>query len=51
VYLIKNNKVGKVGKGAKYATIEEAKEAKLSVKDLDLEKLTNELQPFIIYET
>jgi len=47
IHLIKNNKVGKVGKGTKYCTIEEAKEAKLTEKDLDLVKLWNELMPFV----
>lgn len=47
IKLIKNNKIGKVGKGALYCTIEEAKEAKLTEEDLDLKKLWNELMPFI----
>jgi hypothetical protein len=47
ISLIKNKKVGKVGKGVHYCTIEEAKEAKLTEEDLDLKKLWNELMPFI----
>lgn len=47
ISLIKNKKVGKVGKGVRYCTIEEAKEAKLTEDDLDLKKLWNELMPFI----
>jgi len=46
IMLIKNKRVGKVGKGKKYCTIAEAKEAKLSIYDIDFEKLYNELQPF-----
>lgn len=44
--LIKNTKVG-VGKGVKYCTIEEAKEAKLTFNDLDLDNVWNELKPFL----
>ncbi len=51
ICLIKNTKVGKAGKGTKYCTIEEAKEANLTIEDLCLEKLWNELTPFIINET
>ena len=47
IKLIKNNKVGKAGKGTRYCTIEEAIDAKLSVNDLDLEKFWNEIEPFI----
>jgi len=47
INLIKNNKIGKAGKVAKYCTVDEAIEAGLRVKDLDLEKLWNELNPFI----
>lgn len=46
ISLIKNNKIGKVGKGRKYCTIEEAIENKLTSKDIDLEKVHNELEPF-----
>lgn len=49
INLIKNYKVGKAGKGDKYCTLEEAIEAKLTLKDLDLEKVNNELEPFIKY--
>lgn len=47
IKLIANDKIGKVGKGKKYCSISEAKEHKLTVKDLDLEKLWSELEPFI----
>jgi DNA polymerase elongation subunit (family B) len=50
IHLIKNNKIGQVGVGAKYCTIDEAKQNNLSINDLDLEKLYNELEPFIIYQ-
>ena len=50
IRLIKNNKVGKAGKGSLYCSIEEAIEAKLTAADLDLEKVNNELAPFIKYE-
>lgn len=50
IRLIKNNKVGKVGKGTLYCTIEEAYENKLTSNEFDLEKIYNELDPFIIYE-
>lgn len=49
IRLIKNNKVGKCGKGNLYCSILEAKEAQLSVEDLNLEKVNNELEPFIEY--
>ena len=47
IKLIANDKVGRVGKGKLYCSIQEAKENKLTVKDLDLEKLWSELEPFI----
>ncbi|MFW6130920.1 MAG: hypothetical protein ACOC56_07025 [Atribacterota bacterium] len=50
INLIKNKKIGKVGKGMKYCTIEEAIENKLKTSDLDLEKLNNELEPFVKFE-
>ncbi|MHA1739477.1 MAG: hypothetical protein ACTSWD_12885, partial [Candidatus Heimdallarchaeota archaeon] len=50
IRLIKNAKVGNAGKGMKYCTIEEAIEAKLTIDDIDLEKVNNELAPFVIYE-
>lgn len=52
IRLIKNKKVGKAGKGkVLYCSLEEAQEAKLLSEDLDLEKVYNELEPFIIYVT
>lgn len=50
VSLIKNKKFGKAGKGEKYCTVEEAINGKLTVDDIDLKKLWNELGSFIIYE-
>lgn len=50
INLIKNKKVGKAGKGNKYCTVEEALEANLTVEDLDLEKVYNELEPFILHK-
>lgn len=47
INLIKNNKIGKVGKGMMYCTVKEANEKKLKIEDLDLEKLWNEVEPFI----
>lgn len=47
INLIKNHKIGKVGKATLYCTIEEALENNLTSKDLDLTKLRNELEPFI----
>ena len=50
IRLIKNNKIGKVGKSkVKYCSIEEAQEAKLLAEDLDLTKLYEELSPFILF--
>jgi len=46
IFLIKNNKIGNAGKGWKYCKIEEAIENKLTIKDIDLTKLFNELEPF-----
>ena len=51
INLVKNKKIGKVGKGNKYCTVQEAIDAKLTAKELDLEKLWNELDPFIDFET
>ncbi len=45
ISLVKNNRKGKVGKGNKYCTIEEAKT--LNFDDLVLDKVWNELDPFI----
>ncbi len=50
INLIKNYKIGKAGKGDKYCSVQEAIDAKLTLKDLDLEKLNNEIEPFIKYE-
>lgn len=50
IKLIKNTKIGKVGKGLKYCTIQEALDSKLKVEDLDLDKLWNELEPFVEYK-
>jgi DNA polymerase elongation subunit (family B) len=48
IRLIKNNLIGKVGTGVtKYCSIEEAKEAKLRINNLDLTKVMNELGVFI----
>lgn len=49
IRLVKNSKVGKCGQGTKYATIEEVANAKLTSDELDLEKVQNELSPFIEY--
>jgi len=48
VFLIKNNTTGKAGQGDKYCTLEEATEAKLTTKELNLSKIYKELEPFII---
>jgi len=50
ISLIKNNKLGEVGKGNKYCSVKEAIEANLTTEDLVLEKLHNELEPFVLYE-
>ena len=50
IRLIKNNKIGKCGKGMLYCTVEEAINAKLTKDELDLEKVNQELSPFILYE-
>ena len=47
ISLIKNKSVGKAGLGTKYCTVEEALANNLTVKELDLEKIYNELEPFI----
>lgn len=47
ISLLKNTKCGKAGKGSKYATVQEVIEAKLTIKDIDLEKVENELEPFV----
>lgn len=50
IHLVKNNKIGKVGKGQKYCTIQEAINEKLTITELDLEKVWNELEPFIEFK-
>ena len=50
INLIKNYKIGKAGKGTLYCTVEEAVNANLTVDDIDLEKLYNEVEPFIEYK-
>jgi len=47
INLIKNKKIGKVGRGDLYCTVQEAIDNNLNAKDLCLEKLWNELEPFI----
>ncbi len=49
INLIKNYKIGKAGKDILYCTVEEAIKANLTINDLDLEKLYNELEPFVKY--
>ena len=50
IRLVKNQKLGKAGKGTLYCTIQEAIDAKLTVAELDLEKVFNELEPFVEYQ-
>lgn len=50
IALVKNKKVGRVGKTMKYATPQEMRDVKLKLDDIDLEKFENELEPFILYE-
>jgi DNA polymerase elongation subunit (family B) len=50
IRLIKNNKLGKAGKGDLYCTIQEAIDAKLSIKELNLDKVFNELEPFVEFK-
>lgn len=50
IRLIKNKKVGNAGKTAKYATVEEIVANKIGLKDLDLVKVHNELEPFVEYK-
>jgi len=47
IKLVKNSKIGKCGKGSLYCTIQEAIDAKLTAEELDLEKVNQELSPFI----
>lgn len=49
ISLIKNKKVGSAGKGQKYATVDEVLKAGLTVDDLDLTKVKNELEAFVEY--
>ena len=51
INLIGNKKIGNAGKGLLYCTVEEAIKAKLTIDDLDLEKLYNELGVFIKNES
>jgi hypothetical protein len=50
IRLVKNSKVGKCGKGTLYATVEEVANAKLTREELDLDKVEQELSPFVLYE-
>lgn len=50
IRLVKNSKVGKCGKGTLYATVEEVTNAKLTREELDLDKVEQELSPFVLYE-
>ena len=50
IRLIKNSKVGKVGKGMSYCSLEEAKKVNLTANDLDLTKVYNELEVFCVFE-
>ena len=50
IRLVKNSKVGKCGKGTLYATVEEVTNAKLTREELDLDKVEQELSPFILFE-
>jgi DNA polymerase elongation subunit (family B) len=47
IKLITNKNVGKVGGGLKYCTVEEAATHGLTMQDIDLGKLMNELAPFM----
>jgi hypothetical protein len=50
IRLVKNSRVGKCGKGTLYATVEEASNAKLTREELDLNKVEQELSPFVLFE-
>jgi DNA polymerase elongation subunit (family B) len=50
IRLVKNSRVGKCGKGTLYATVEEATNAKLTREELDLDKVEQELLPFVLFE-
>lgn len=47
IRLIKNKKYGNAGKTAKYCTVDEVIEQGLTIDDMDLTKITNELLPFV----
>ena len=47
ISLIKNKRVGRVGGTFKYCTIKEAKKSNLLPQELDLQKIYNELNPFV----
>ena len=48
--IIKNKRYGKVGVGKKYCTVKEAIDCKLTYEDLILDKVWNELDPFILHK-
>lgn len=48
IKLIKNNRIGKAGTLAKYCTIDEAKTGKLKSWEINMDKLFNELSPFVV---
>ena len=50
IRLVKNSRVGKCGKGTLYATVEEVTNAKLTREELDLDKVEQELSPFVLFE-
>lgn len=50
IRLIKNSKIGRVGKGSKYCTVEEFVEFGGDFEDLVLDKVWNELSPFLLPE-
>jgi DNA polymerase elongation subunit (family B) len=50
IRLVKNSKVGKCGQGTLYCAVQEAIDAKLTSEELDLEKVNQELSPFIEFE-
>ena len=50
VRLIKNRRVGKVGKDDRYCTIEEAKQQNLRFDEIILDKVWKELEPFVIHK-
>ena len=48
ISLIKNKRVGKAGNAFKYCTVEESKKHNLQTHELNLNKVYNELSPFVI---